>query len=94
MMPPRQWFTFQLLLGACCDDLWAMQQLRQENPDLQLCVLDAMCLGELHLPAAVADMKLHQLAHLAFDADPGYGTVRTSGDTSGKERDRVPPPPT
>ena len=70
---------FPAATRACCDDLWAMQQLRQENPDLQLCVLDAMCLGELHLPAAVADMKLHQLAHLAFDADPGYGTVRTSG---------------
>lgn len=30
---------------------------------------------ELHLPASEADIKLHDLLHLAYDVIPAYGTL-------------------
>lgn len=56
-----------------CGDLWAKSIPKSRLPDLQLATLEAICCMELHLPASEADIKLHDLLHLAFDVIPAYG---------------------
>lgn len=62
-----------MCLFQVCGDLWAKQVAIADLPALQLRVIEAICLMELHLPATEADMKLHNLLHLAFDVLPNYG---------------------
>ena len=49
-----------------CGELWAKEVREDSLPDLQLRVIEAICLAELHLPASEADIKLHDLVHLAY----------------------------
>ena len=65
--------TPYMCLFQVCGDLWAKQVAIADLPALQLRVIEAICLMELHLPATEADMKLHNLLHLAFDVLPNYG---------------------
>lgn len=67
-----QRLTYMRLFQAC-GDLW-LKELRADGlEDLQLRVVEAVCLAELHLPASEADIKMHDLVHLAFNNIPLWG---------------------
>lgn len=67
-----QRLTFMRLFQAC-GDLWLKELKVDELKDLQLRVVEAVCLAELHLPASEADIKMHDLIHLAFLNIPLWG---------------------
>lgn len=73
-LPERQRLTHQRVF-AVCGDLWAKQVWTADLPHLQLRTLQAICLVEAHLPASEADVKLHDLLHLAFDVLPTWGEM-------------------
>lgn len=73
-MPVAQRLTYMRMFQVC-GDLWAKSISMQRVEELQLAVVECICLMELHLPATEADAKLHDLLHLAFDVLPNYGTV-------------------
>lgn len=68
--PQRLTYTRLFLV---CGDLWRKEQRKDGLKDLQLRVLEAVCLAELHLPASEADIKMHDLIHLAFLNIPLWG---------------------
>jgi hypothetical protein len=67
-----QRLTYMRLFQAC-GDLWLKEQSKAGLKDLQLRVIEAVCLAELHLPASEADIKMHDLIHLAFQNIPLWG---------------------
>lgn len=71
-LPERQRLT-HMRVFAVCGDLWAKQVQVADLPHLQLRTLQAICLAEAHLPASEADVKLHDLLHLALDVLPTWG---------------------
>ena len=71
-MQRAQRLTYMRMFQVC-GDLWAKQVTIADLPALQFRVIEAICLMELHLPASEADIKLHDLLHLAFDVLPNYG---------------------
>lgn len=77
-MPERQRLAYMHLFAAC-GDLWAKQVPVADLPKLQLRVLHAICLAEAHLPASEADVKLHDLLHLALDELPTWGRFEPIG---------------
>ncbi len=62
----EQRVTFMRMIQAL-GELWHKEIRKEDIPALQLRVLEAICLTELHFPAAEADVKLHGLLHLAFN---------------------------
>jgi hypothetical protein len=64
-VPEAQRLTYIRVFQAC-GELWEKEILEEALPDLILRVIEAICLVELHLPAIEADIKLHNLMHLAF----------------------------
>jgi hypothetical protein len=71
-MPEAQRLTYMRMFQVC-GDLWAKSISKHRIQELQLAVVECICLMELHLPATEADVKLHDLLHLAFDVLPNYG---------------------
>ena len=71
-MPEAQRSAYALLLEVC-GMLWAKTVRRADVHDIQLAVLRAICVAEAHLPATEADIKLHDLLHLACDVITAYG---------------------
>ena len=64
-VPEAQRLTYMRVFQAC-GELWQKEVNGSDIPDLVLRVIEAICLVELHLPASEADIKLHNLVHLAF----------------------------
>ena len=64
-VPEAQRLTYIRVFQAC-GDLWQKEIEGNDLPDLFLRVIEAICFVELHLPANEADIKLHNLIHLAF----------------------------
>ncbi len=73
-MPEARRLTFQFVFQIC-GDLFAKEVAVSDLPDLQLRVIEALCLMELHLPASEANIKLHNLLHLVFDVLPTFGEL-------------------
>jgi hypothetical protein len=71
-MPLAQRTTYIRLFQAC-GELWHKSVSIASLPDLQHRVVEAVCMAELHLPATEADIKMHNLVHLAFDVLPEWG---------------------
>lgn len=58
-------------------DLWQKELHRDDIKPLQLRVLEAVGLVELHLPASQLRIKLHNLLHLAYDNLERWGPLWT-----------------
>ena len=73
-MPEPQRLTY-IRLFQVCGDLWAKELPKDPRLLAQLHreVIEAICLTELHLPALMADIKLHGLLHLSIDNIPMWG---------------------
>lgn len=71
-MPEAQRLTYMRMFQAC-GDLWAKELHGADVFSVQHAVIECICLMELHLPASEADVKLHDLLHLAFDVIPAFG---------------------
>jgi hypothetical protein len=71
-MPLPQRLAYIRMFQAC-GQLWHKAVHKDDIPDLQRRVLEAVCLAELHLPASEADVKMHNLVHLVMDVLPTWG---------------------
>jgi len=68
----QQRFTFMRLFQVI-GDIWHKQVVKSEIPELQLRLVEAICLCELHLPALMADIKMHQSLHIVFRQLRNFG---------------------
>lgn len=62
-----------ILLCNALGELCRKQVHKHDLPHIQLRVVQAICLLELHFPASEADIKLHNTGHIAFDNLPRWG---------------------
>ena len=74
-----QRLTYMRIFQAC-GELWAKELRVDSLPDLQRRAVEAVCLAELHLPASEADIKMHDLIHLAYQNIPYWGKWLGGGD--------------